>query len=603
MSEISINNLDTERIFLESCRILKVNGSIDLYFYSNGGVIMKIGARIATGFLVVLLIMMISSGFGVYLIKNMNASTNVMQDVDLGLLEKTNRLAINNGLEVASIRGFLIGGQTSYLDQYNKLDKEDKESRQYLISVAATPEDKQYITDIEALDNRYKKIVAEKVIPLKHEGNLEAVVPLMSNELAPAAAAIRDKVEEYRSYREKKMNESFDAAQAAGEKAQLIMLVMTGIAIVIGAVTAIKITKSVSTPLKAAVSALNNVADGDFAFKVEERFLRSKDEVGDLARAVEKMVEKVGAVLKKIAISAETLASSSQQLTASTDQSAQASSQVAQSITEVAHGAAQQMNSANESTDVVKEMSAGLDQAAKNTTAVAGVTEQTARSAKDGSTIVRQAVAQMASIQQSSLLVADTVDKLNGRSQEIGQIIDAISGIAGQTNLLALNAAIEAARAGEQGRGFAVVAEEVRKLAEQSQEAAKQIAEIINEIRSDTDQAVLAMNDSVKDVKAGTEIVNNAGNNFEKIVELVTDVSTQVEDISVAVQQMAGGSKQIVESVQKIANVSRTTVGETQTVSAATQEQSAAIEEIATSSRALAQMAEELQLEIRQFKV
>jgi len=564
---------------------------------------MKIGARITAGFLVVLLIMMISSGFGVYLIKNMNASTNAMQDVDLGLLEKTNRLAINNGLEVASVRGFLIGGQTSYLDQYNKLDKEDRESRQYLASVAATPEDKQYIADIETLDNRYKKIVAEKVIPLKREGDLEAVVPLMSNELAPAAAAIRDKVEEYRSYREKKMNESFDKAQAAGATAQMVMLLMTGIAIVIGAVTAFKITKSVSVPLKLAVSALNKVADGDFSFKVEARFLQNADEIGDLARAVEKMVEKVGSVLKKIAISAETLASSSQQLTASTDQSAQASGQVAQSITEVAHGAAQQMNSANEAADVVKEMSTGLDQAAKNTTMVAGVTEQTAKSAKEGSTIVRQAVVQMASIQQSSLLVADTVDKLNGRSQEIGQIIDAISGIAGQTNLLALNAAIEAARAGEQGRGFAVVAEEVRKLAEQSQSAAKQIAEIIHEIRSDTGQAVLAMNDSVKDVKAGTEIVNTAGNNFEKIVELVTAVSTQVEDISVAVQQMAGGSKQIVESVEKIANVSRSTVGETQTVSAATQEQSAAIEEIATSSRALAQMAEELQLEIRQFRV
>lgn len=198
---------------------------------------------------------------------------------------------------------------------------------------------------------------------------------------------------------------------------------------------------------------------------------------------------------------------------------------------------------------------------------------------------------------------AQVVTKLGERSKEIGQIVDTISGIAGQTNLLALNAAIEAARAGEQGRGFAVVAEEVRKLAEQSQEAAMKIAELIGEIQGETDNAVLAMNDGTREVKNGTDVVNTAGGAFREIVDLVSEVSRQVEEISQAMEQMAAGSQQVVISVKTSERLSKRSSNEVQSVSAGAEKQLASMEEIASSSQALAKLAEDLQTSVAGFKL
>lgn len=343
------------------------------------------------------------------------------------------------------------------------------------------------------------------------------------------------------------------------------------------------------------------LAQGDL--RESERKVFSEDEIGQLAKGFRDMRANLRDLIGKVHSQSEQLAASSEELTASADQSAQAATQVAISITDVATGAEEQLSVANEASAVVEQMSASIQQAAATTNDVAEQSTQAASKASEGNRSVNKAVTQMIQIEETVNTSAKAVAELGERSKEIGQIVATISGIAGQTNLLALNAAIEAARAGEQGRGFAVVAEEVRKLAEQSQEATKQIASLISEIQGGTDKAVLAMDDGTREVKLGAEVVNAAGLAFQEIVVLVNQVSEQVKGISLTIDQMAVGSQQIVGYVNRIDNLSKKTTAEAQMVSAATEEQSASMEEIASSSQSLANLAMDLQEAVSKFRV
>lgn len=359
--------------------------------------------------------------------------------------------------------------------------------------------------------------------------------------------------------------------------------------------------RRIARPIQTLEEAAKRIAAGDIT-QIQLSIV-SNDEIGRLGKSFEKMAENLRRLIRQITQTTEQVAASSEELTASAEQSALASNQVAQSITEVAGGAAKQMKAVENTAVVVDQMSGAIQQIAANINAAADTSTNSAGAAQGGSQAVDKAVTQMSNIEKTVTKSAQVVAKLGERSKEIGQIVDAISGIAGQTNLLALNAAIEAARAGEQGRGFAVVAEEVRKLAEQSQEAAKQISQLIAEIQSDTDSAVTAMDEGTKEVRIGAEVVNNAGMAFQAIYRSINDISAQIREISTAVRQMADGSQQVVSTVQEIDRISKETASQSQSVSAATEEQSATMQEIAASSQALAKMAEELTQAVRMFKI
>jgi methyl-accepting chemotaxis protein len=424
---------------------------------------------------------------------------------------------------------------------------------------------------------------------------------LYNKNVRAVAENFQKDLRELAAYNQEKAEKSHKQSIEEYATANQIVTGVIGLAMAMMIVLGWVISRLISTNLASIVAAIKEVSAGNLSIKEVE--IDSKDETGQLAADLNQMVVTMRTMITTINSLAQQLAASSEELTASAEQSAQATNQVAISISEVADGAQRQVSVVNETSTILQHMAAGIQQMTANTDVMTNTSEKTNVAAQEGGKSVGVAAKQMANIEKTVRSSAQVVEKLGERSKEIGQIVDTISGIAGQTNLLALNAAIEAARAGEQGRGFAVVAEEVRKLAEQSQESAKQIADLIGEIRNDTNQAVAAMNDGTREVEVGTEVVTTAGQVFREIEKLVNQESRQMKEIMVSTNELTSGSHRIVASIANIDQISKATASQTQTVSAATEQQSASMEEIASSSQHLAKMAQDLQSAISKFRV
>ncbi len=410
--------------------------------------------------------------------------------------------------------------------------------------------------------------------------------PLIGPENKPIGALFVGKNMEFVAIAQNKI------ATIVGGISLVVMLIIVVIATII--------SNKITNPIRNLVTAMGWVASGDLSKSVE---VTAKDEIGALAIGYNTMIEQLKELIDNVNSSAQTLTIASRALMESGEQSAQAVNQVATTISDLARGSEQQRSAVEQTSTVIGQIAEGIQQVAASANHVASMTNKTITTSKEGSKAVESAIFQMNTIEITVVNSAEVVAKLGERSKKISSIVDTISGIAGQTNLLALNAAIEAARAGEQGRGFAVVAEEVRKLAEQSQEAAKNVANLIGEIQSDTSEAVLAMNDGTREVKSGAEVVTSAGKSFNDIAESIMEVADQVAHISSASQQMASGSQQMVSSIDRINKVSTEAACQTKNVSVVIEKQSESMEEIAVSSQELTKMAEDLTNNVNKFKI
>jgi len=361
------------------------------------------------------------------------------------------------------------------------------------------------------------------------------------------------------------------------------------------------IARQITKPLTTLETAANNIASGNLS--LTNLNITTQDELGRVARAFETMVGNLRSLVQHISTSSDQVAASSEELSANSEQSAQASLHITESITDTAQGADKQATSVADALTLVKNISSSAQSEAEKTNGAVTILNQAVAAANTGNKAVTTAINQMTSIRETVDSSAQVVTELGERSKEIGQIVETISGIASQTNLLALNAAIEAARAGEQGKGFAVVAEEVRKLAEQSQDAAKQITTLISDIQSKTDEAVLSMTSGTQEVRRGTEVVDHAGTSFRDIDQHLKEAAKITQEAANAMSSQAQLSIKLLEAIEEVNSISHSISSQAQTVSATTEEQSASMEEITSSAHHLATLAEELKVAVQKFEM
>ncbi|KAA0965015.1 methyl-accepting chemotaxis protein [Sporosarcina sp. ANT_H38] len=353
-------------------------------------------------------------------------------------------------------------------------------------------------------------------------------------------------------------------------------------------------------PLKKVVLVADQVANGELK---DVNLQITNDEVGQLSQSIKTMVSNLQHVILNIRNTSDHVASSANQLTINAAESYNSSTEVSREMKNIAQNAETSLIMTEETAAAMEETAGGIQQIADSANTASESSLTASLAAEQGNKVVQQVIAQMQLINTSVEQIEETINGLHANSNKISDIVNIITAIAEQTNLLALNAAIEAARAGEHGKGFAVVADEVRRLAEQSSQSAKEIFQLINMIQTDSNASVTVMEKGKEDVKVGMDYTNEVGQIFKRIVQSADEVADQIREISAASQEISASSEEVVASVNNIKKTSQQSTEFSFNVSQSTQEQLVSMQEVKEASVSLGQTAEKLQSLITNFKL
>lgn len=398
----------------------------------------------------------------------------------------------------------------------------------------------------------------QKVLDLVQAGKVAEGAKYYHDVTAPYVDAVNKILDELIEFNIQTASDLNDQTNKDQVKSGMMIIAISIGAALIFIVLGLLITRMLTTPIHEIVALMGKAETGDLTALSS---YRSKDELGTLAKSYNQMMDGMRSAIGEVSQNASSLAASSEEISASTEQ--------------IASGSSQQANDASASSEMVKEMANAIQAVSKNAEEASASSEHTVKAAETGGQVIKETIEAMEKI-------SDKIGELASKSVQIGEIVEVIDDIAEQTNLLALNAAIEAARAGEAGKGFAVVADEVRKLAERSGKATKEISELIRSIQLNTE-------DSVSAVTTGNEMVSTAGQSFAEIVKLVKQSATKVSEIAAASEEQSAQSQEVLIAVENIASVS--------------EETAAGVQETAATANDLAKMAENLTVLASRFKL
>lgn len=305
-------------------------------------------------------------------------------------------------------------------------------------------------------------------------------------------------------------------------------------------------------PLKPIVASIQAATEGEIGRKAE---VTTEDEFATLARSYNQMLDVIVYLLKQTQDSSSRLSESANEILSASEQQASGSSQQAASI--------------SETTATMEELAATYRQIADNANHVVAMAEASLDSAENGQQAVMNTLGSMEQIKTRAQSSANRILALGERSQQIGQVLSIINGIADQTKILALNAAIEAARAGEAGKGFSVVATEIRKLAESVVESTGEIGSIMGEIQGAANDLVLSTEQEMRQVQEGVDLAHVTGENLDRILEMIEQTTVAAKEISAATQQQRSATEQVVNAMKEVAAVAQQTAAGSRQVAGA----------------------------------
>ncbi len=538
---------------------------------------LSIGTRLALGFGALTLLIVVIAG-AVWVQYGQVRDAQAMNTHSYQVIEELEKQMIALVEIESSQRGYLLTGDPSFLQPYQEsrdtfLTRNDALEKQ----VADNPQQVERLVELENLYHRWINDYIQPAIELRREaGDLDNNV---RNRVQEMKADAEDAMESMRAIDHAMIDEEHALLEEREARLEVVDSRMRGelffgslIAIVIAILAGLLITRSVVRPIDEAVKIADQIASGDLAVTPHSE---AKDETGQLIRRLGATVARLREIMGDISNGSSQLAAATEEMSAVSEQTKA--------------GAEKQRDETSQVATAITQMSSAVEEIARNMQSVNDSATETDDRARAGMEAMDDNMRAMQSLSDDMQRAGEVIRDVNTHSDSIGSVLDVIGGIAEQTNLLALNAAIEAARAGEQGRGFAVVAEEVRSLANRTQDSIGEIEQMIEKLQSGVREAVGVMersSESARDTLDRTGHTQGLLDEIAQSVRQITDLSTQVAS---AVEEQTAVTEEINRNAVNIDQVSNESLD--------------AIEQINTASADLARLAASLSEMVGQFRL
>lgn len=516
---------------------------------------------------------------------------------------QVNQLATDISKMANAEQSYIITGKDNFIITYDtKKDAIETALKKLLVTFKGREEETKRISSIQEFYNTYIQY-SNRVIKTRDESGIEKAQRLvMAGNGKTAMDYIDVHIGMMNEFLASKNENQIDILKTQTDRSLLVFLILTIISVLLALTFGIFLYRSIRRNTFVINSSILDIANagGDLTRRVN---VRTKDEFSQIAGSTNILIESIANLVSRVRVLAENVSASGQELMASADETSVTIQSIADSTNEIASGSEQTMRSMTVAVQKMNSLEESVRYLSEDALLVKDATDNMKKAAYDGGQSVQHSSTVMMSIEETISNTTETVEALGKKSNEITSIIRTITAIAEQTNLLALNAAIEAARAGEHGRGFAVVADEVRKLAEQSQKAAKEVTGIVSSIQHEVKSIVKQNHDGVQTVIRGVEVANETNSSLEKIMQQTNDTVQIINKMVTQIEQTLVYSQEVASSFVEVNQIAENTASNSETSAAAAEQGSAAMQEINASAVELSVQAEQLRKVVNEFKL